>query len=175
MTARLSRRGVLAAAGGACGLTALGGCGFKPLYATSGTGDSASQEMASVEVKRIPDRIGQILRNELIDRLTAGVGPQKVRYTLEVLLDEASAPVQIQTSDTITRYNLQLLARFRLVDLATGNVVYESQARGVGSYDVVTSEYSTLVAEQETAKAAARELSKTIAGLLALYFSRDQA
>jgi hypothetical protein len=96
------------------------------------------------------------------------------RYSLEVLLSEASSPVQIQTSDTITRYNLQLVAEFRLVEMSTGEIVYEDRARGVGSYDVVTSEYSTLVAEQETAKAAARELSKTMASLLALYFSRSQ-
>ena len=174
MRQRLTRRAFVAGALAVVGLTAAG-CGFKPLYGTSATGDSASLDMASVQVGAIPDRIGQVLRNELIDRLTAGVGPQTPRYSLQVDLLETSAPVQIQTTDTITRYNLQLVADFSLIELATGNVVYENAARGVGSYDVVTSEYSTLVAEQETARAAARELSKTMSSLLALYFSRDQA
>jgi LPS-assembly lipoprotein len=131
--------------------------------------------MASVRVDPIPDRIGQVLRNELTDRLTAGVGQQTARYALDVTLSESAGALQIQTTDTITRYNLQLTAVFDLIEITTGDIVYRSQARGVGSYDVVTSEYSTLVAQQATARAAARELSKTIASLLALYFSRDQA
>ncbi len=174
MTSLLPRRTLLSVLLGGGGLLAAG-CGFKPLYGTSGTGEGASLEMASVKVAPIPDRIGQVLRNELTDRLTAGVGPQPTRYELAVFLEERSSPVQIQTSDTITRYNLRLVADFSLIDLASGDVVFQNHARGVGSYDVVTSEFSTLVAEQETAKAAARELSKTISSLLALYFSRDQA
>jgi LPS-assembly lipoprotein len=171
--AGLTRRHTLAGLVGFASLT-MAACGFKPLYETSSSGESASLDMASIRVDRIPDRIGQILRNELTDRLTAGVGPQTVRYVLEVDLKESSAPTQIQTSDTITRYNLRLSASFRLIEIETGQWVYQNSARGVGSYDVVTSEYSTLVAEQETARAAARELSKTIASLLALYFTREQ-
>ena len=174
MTSTPTRRALLTAVVGVGGLIAAG-CGFKPLYGTSGSGDGASLEMASVKVGPIPDRIGQVLRNELTDRLTAGVGPQPTRYELAVELDERSSPVQIQTTDTITRYNLRLVAEFILIDVSSGDIVYRNHARGVGSYDVVTSEFSTLVAEQETAKAAARELSKTISSLLALYFTRDQA
>jgi LPS-assembly lipoprotein len=173
MSGRPTRRVVIAGTGGVLALLAAG-CGFKPLYGTSESGEGTSYDLASVRVEPIPDRIGQILRNELIDRLTSGVGQQRARYALYVELDEVSSPLQIQTSDTITRYNLRLKSRFQLVDLETGATVYENDARGVGSYDVVTSEYSTLVAEQATAKAAARELSKTIAGLLSLHFSRGQ-
>ena len=166
------RRGFLAGALGAGGLV-FGGCGFKPLYGTSQGGETASLELASVRVDPIPDRLGQILRNELTDRFTAGVGPQPTRYKLLVELREATAPLQIQTSDTITRYNVTLTARFQLIDSGTGNVVYDDLARAVGSYDVVESEFATLVAEQETAREAARDLSSSISGLLALYFKRS--
>jgi len=173
MRTRLQRRRVIAGLW-AGGLVALAGCGFKPLYGTANDGGSASLDMAAVRVDPIPDRIGQILRNEITNRLTAGVGPQPARYRLDVALSGSSQPLQIQTSDTITRYNLRLTATFQLIDLATGDVVYQDRAQGVGSYDVVTSQYSTLVAEQETAAAAARELSKTIASLLAIHFNADQ-
>jgi len=173
MRTGLDRRRLFAglAAGG---LVALAGCGFKPLYGTSADGGGTSLDMAAVRVDPIPDRIGQILRNEITNRLTAGVGPQPARYRLNVELTESSQPLQIQTSDTITRYNLRLVAAFQLIDVSTGNVVYHDKAEGVGSYDVVTSEYSTLVGEQETAAAAARELSKTIASLLAVYFNAER-
>lgn len=172
MKAALNRRGFFGGVLGTAGMM-ISGCGFKPLYGTPESGESASLELASVRVDPIPDRVGQILRNELTDRLTAGVGPQPTRYRLFVELQESTAPLQIQTTDTITRYNLTLTASFNLIDSATGNVVYIDNARAVGSYDVVESEFATLVAEQETAREAARDLSSSISGLLALYFNRD--
>ena len=172
MKTALDRRGFVTGALGALGLT-VSGCGFKPLYGTAENGGGATLEMASVRVDPIPDRIGQVLRNELTDRLTAGVGPQPTRYTLFVEIQESTAPLQIQTTDTITRYNFTLTASFDLVDSATGNVVYSDNARAVGSYDVVESEFATLVAEQETGREAARDLSSSISALLALYFSRS--
>ncbi len=172
MKRTLNRRGFMFPALGAVGLI-VSGCGFKPLYGTPESGEGATLEMASVRVDPIPDRIGQVLRNELTDRLTAGVGPQPTRYRLLVKIRESTAPLQIQTTDTITRYNFTLSARFQLIDSATGNVVYDDNARAVGSYDVVESEFATLVAEQETGREAARDLSSSISALLALYFTRS--
>ena len=172
MKTALDRRGFVTGVLGAVGLV-VSGCGFQPLYGTPEYGEGASLEMASVRVDPIPDRIGQILRNELTDRLTAGVGPQPTRYRLFVEIEESTAPLQIQTTDTITRYNFTLSASFQLLDSVTGNVVYNDNARAVGSYDVVESEFATLVAEQETGREAARDLSSSIAALLALYFTRD--
>ncbi len=172
MKTGFDRRGVLAGALATVGLVT-SGCGFKPLYGKPENGGGASLEMASVRVDPIPDRIGQVLRNELTDRLTAGVGPQPTRYRLFVEIQESTAPLQIQTTDTITRYNFTLTASFDLIDSATGNVVYNDSARAVGSYDVVESEFATLVAEQETGREAARDLSSSISALLALYFSRS--
>jgi len=173
--AALSRRLVLA--GMAPLAAALAGCGFRPLYATPQADDAVSLELAAVYVGPIGEneerRTGQILRNELIDRLTAGVGPRPTRFELMIVLDQQTSALQIQTTDTVTRYNLILRAHVTLLDATSGAILYETVARSTGSYDVVEEEYSTLVAEQETARDAARDLSTTIATLLALYFERS--
>lgn len=181
MAARLSRRRVLAglapvaAAGVATGLA---GCGFRPLYATPEVADSTALELAAIRIGTIGEgeerRVGQILKNELIDRLTAGVGQRPVRYDLVIELNQHTNALQIQTTDTVTRYNLVLVANCWLYDSATHAVLYQTNAQSTGSYDVVTSEYGTLVAEQETARDAARDLSNSIALLLALYFERSE-
>lgn len=164
-------------AGLACLATTLAGCGFRPLYGTTEVDGAVAAEMAAIRIGPIGEdqerRVGQILRNELIDRLTAGVGELPQRYDLQIELDQRTSALQIQTTDTVTRYNLVLVAKVHLFTSGTRARIYETTARATGSYDVVDSEYGTLVAEQETARDAARDLSNTIASLLALYFKRQ--
>ncbi len=158
---------------------ALAGCGFQPLYAKPETDNSMSLELASIRIGDIGEdderRVGQLLRNELIDRFTAGVGEQPQRYTLAIEIDQRTSALQIQNTDTVTRYNLQLLAKLRLFANGSNEAIYVADAQATSSYDVVDSEYATLVAEQGSARAAARDLSNTIANLLALYFRRAGA
>ena len=156
---------------------ALAGCGFRPLYARPEADDSIALDLASIRIGAIGEdeerRVGQILRNELIDRFTAGVGEQPQRYVLGVELEQRTSALQIQNTDTVTRLNLILIAKVRLFADGSGEAVYTANATATSSYDVVDSEYATLVAEQETARDAARDLSGTITALLALYFQRQ--
>jgi LPS-assembly lipoprotein len=163
--------------GGLSGLALLSGCGFQPLYGQQASGGAVSPELAAIEINEIGEgterRIGQILKNELIDRFTAGQGRQPKRYRLLVEIDQSTAALQIQSNDTVTRFNLALNADFALYDSTSMTLLYSSTARATGSYDVVESEYATLVAEQATAEDAARDLSGTITNLLSLYFARQ--
>ena len=71
----LSRRWVCLGA-----LTALGGCGFQPVYmpTASGKAGPAKRELQSVFVGIIPDRPGQILRQALQDGLSVRDAAQAV-------------------------------------------------------------------------------------------------
>ena len=172
---KLSRR--LFLAGLAPAAAALAGCGFRPMMAKPESDDSISLQLASIRIGPIGEdeerRVGQILRNELIDRFTAGVWEQPERYVLAIELEQETSALQIQNTDTVTRFNLVLTARLRLFPSGSNEAAYVADANAISSYDVVDSEYATLVAEQETARDAARDLSNTIAALLALYFRRQ--
>ena len=163
--------------GGLSGLALLSGCGFQPLYGKQSGTAAVAPDLAAIEINEIGEgterRIGQILKNELTDRFTAGIGPQPTRYRLLVEIEQSSAALQIQSNDTVTRFNLVLLSTFSLYDSVTAALLYSATARATGSYDVVESEYATLVAEQSTAEDAARDLSDTITNLLSLYFVRQ--
>lgn len=173
--ARATRRALLAGFGPA--LLALAACGFEPMYAEPDVADSASLELAAIRINQIGEdeerRAGQMLRNELIDRFTRGVGEQPQRYRLLIELEQRTSPLQIQTNDTVTRYNLTLVAKLWLFDMTSDKPIYQTVVRSIGSYDVVESEYATLVAEEETARDAALDLSNSITNLLALYFERQ--
>ncbi len=171
----IDRRGLLTL-GGLSGLSLLAGCGFQPLY--DRTVDSAvAPELAAIDINTISEgaerRVGQILRNELINRFTAGIGRQPTRYVLLVEIYQQSWALQVQTNDTITRLNLVLNAKFALYDAGQTAILYGTDATATGSYDVLESEYATLAAEQFTAENAARDLAGTITNLLSLYFFRQ--
>lgn len=156
------------------GAAALSGCGFRPLYGRHGT-DPAAVDLAAVRVDRISDRLGQILRNDLIERLTPLGEPADPRYRLSVRLREARTALAIQADSTITRFNLRIDVTFSLIDARSGKALYRGRTRAVGSYDAVRSDFATLTAEQDSARRTVREASEDIRGQLAAFFARRKA
>ena len=132
--------------------------------------------LSSIQVSQIGEgrerRLGQILRNELIDRFVASDGMQPARHVLDVAISQSLTPLIIQSANTVTRSNLVVTARFELRDLASGETLYRSTASATGSHDIVVSEYSSQVARQDTARKAAKDLANTITYLLSFHFAR---
>ena len=70
----------------------ISGCGFEPLYVEKKSSNDwyydnefdtgIKDEMASVKVELIQDRIGQLIRNDLLDKLT----PKGTAIVLSTLL-----------------------------------------------------------------------------------------
>ncbi len=150
----------------------LAGCGFRPMYARRRQGGEVVDELAAIRIDLIPDRIGQLLRNDLIERLTPFGEPRYPRYRLQVQLQQSSVSLAIQPDSTITRYNLHIDVSFTLTDVQTGAEVYHGRARAVGSYNAVRSDFATLSAEQDTARRTVREASEEVSTLLSVFFSR---
>ena len=68
----------------AAALISLAACGFRPLHAP---GAGAEPEvLAGIEIAHIPDRLGQVVRNHLLDRLTPRGAPAAATYRLAVSL-----------------------------------------------------------------------------------------
>ena len=62
---------------------ALSGCGFQPVYLSSGKGEEPAVDMAAVNVNPMYERPGQILREALIARLNSNSGDAH-HYDLQV-------------------------------------------------------------------------------------------
>ena len=152
------------------GLTA---CGFRPLYGER-AGGSAAAELAAVQIGVIGDRLGQILRNDLIERLSPLGEPTSPRYRLRATFSESKAALAIQQDTTITRYDQRVDVSFLLLDLSTGVVIFRGQSRAIGSYDAVRSDFATLTAEQDAARRTVREVAEDVRAQLAAFFAGRQ-
>ena len=158
-----------------CALVLLAGltaCGFRPLYGPQGGYDASLAELASVRVLPIPDRIGQVLHNSLLDRLTPGGAPLNPRYRLGVSMVKQIEGLAFEKDESVTRINLTLSATYQLTEIATGNIVTAGSARSVAAFSVVRSEFANISAEADAERRAARAVGEDIWIRLGVYFSQ---
>jgi len=152
---------------------ALAGCGFRPLYGEpAGAEAGVPAAFTEVQVAVIPDRNGQILRNELIRRLNPSGRPVEPAFVLSVVLTETVQDLGIRADDTATRANLIFSAAYRLTDATDGELVTGGRSTAITSYNILIDEYATLVSATDARERALRELSDMIRLRLALHFTR---
>ena len=161
-------------AGLAAAVLLLAGCGFRPLYAERGDGSSTRLQLESIVIGPIPSRLGQILRNDLMDRLTPGGRPDVPRYRLDVELARFKEGLAIRKDEEITRSNLRLTATFTLNDLADGGTAFQGRSRSAASFNLVRSDFANLAAEQDAERRAAVEIGDQIMTRLSIFFSRPR-
>lgn len=150
----------------------LGACGFQPIY---GAGESFNgavvAELAAVRIAPIADRVGQIVHNDLLDRLTPFGAPAQPRYELAVRLAESKEGLAIQIDNTITRFNLTLTATYRLEEAASRAVVAAGSIRATAAYNVLRSDFANVIAERDAQRRAAREVAEELMTRLAVHFA----
>ena len=153
---------------------ALGGCGFRPLLKLGEAGSDVRSELAAVEVPTLTDRVGYLVRDSLLDQLNPAGVQVPARYLLGISLRRRTSKLGIQIDNTVTRYNLTLAARFRLLDSSDRRVLYESVVRRVASYNAIRAPYAELAAELDAERRAAQDVSTDIRTQLAIYFARQE-
>lgn len=147
----------------------LGACGFQPLYGGGANGVAA--ELASVEIGTIPDRLGQRLRNELIDRFNPAGRPAASAYKLDIGLTSSQVRLGFQKDATATRAQVMLGASYQLRD-GSGNIVHAGRSESIVGYSIITDPYGTLVNEQDAYDQATVQLAEDITRRLSLYLKR---
>lgn len=143
----------------------LSACGLSPMYAGGGDGRVASA-LKSIEVAPIEGQQGWLMRDALVERL--GTGGAGSRYRLDVRLDDRLEGLGLLGDDTIGRERRTLRARYRLVDLSTGQTVLDATAGSDAGIDVVSSEFATIAAEQTALENLTREVAQLIVSNVAL-------
>jgi LPS-assembly lipoprotein len=157
-------------------LLSLTACGFTPLYGEK-TAGSHNAELAHIAVDMIPDREGQILRNDLLDRFyVAGTGPAvSPRYRLQVArVNESYSELDITKSAEATRGQLLLTSSMVLIDTETGAAVLTRPLRAVTSFNILTSEFATRVTRQNARENALADLARQIELATKLYLTSRQ-
>lgn len=153
----------------------LAGCGFQPLYGSRGAdGATVNQQMANIAIPVIPDRIGQLVRNTLLDQMTPYGQPGAPAYVLRVGLVENRDTQLLRFDATSSRQRYTLWADFRL--MSGDQVVQQGKARSVVSYDLpdTSSYYYTSVASQRDAEIqAADDVAQQIKTRIAMYLAQQ--
>jgi LPS-assembly lipoprotein len=142
----------------------LAACGFHPMY-----GPSLSPQLSSIYVEPVAERDGYELRNSLIDLLGSNGEMKGKRYRLTITLRESNQGVALQGDASITRYNDTVAANFVLTDM-NGATVTEGSQTGLTAYNVTSSPYATLAAQQDSDKRAAQDIAERIRLDLAAFF-----
>jgi LPS-assembly lipoprotein len=161
-----SRRGFLASAA----LLALGGCGFRPLYAGRDRGE-LNVDLAAIKVTTIPNRIGQLMAISLRDGLNPTGTRVQQRYILNVQLSEYRVDVGYRSDGTTSRSQITMTATFSLLDVNTKikEPLLTGSTRAVSAFDVEVDDYATTVAQHSAEERSLTQLSDDIQLRLAIY------
>lgn len=168
------RRALTLCLGAGVLISTLGGCGYRPLYA-SGAGGDIGGGLAAVKIGLIPNRTGQQLRNILLDRLNPRGEPSQPLYKLEIAILPSRQELGVRRDDTSSRANLILDGEYRLLDANNGRVLFEAKSRRVASYNISDDDFSTISAAAAARRRVAQELADEIVVRIAVYLNRRRA
>jgi LPS-assembly lipoprotein len=151
------------------GGAALGGCGFEPLYGGNG---GQAQALGQISVALIPDRNGQMLRQDLQDRLERDGGGVSSRYDLYVSLAIYGNDIAIDQQSASTRSRQTGAANWTLKAQNAGHTVLSSgSAHALDGFDIVNQQFFAADMSREAAAQRIDEaLADQITQQLAVYF-----
>ena len=158
----------------------ISGCGFEPLYVEKKTDSDwyydsefdtgIKEEMASVKVELIRDRIGQLIRNDLLDKLTPKGTPKSPKYYLKVTkIDKQEIDQALRNDITATRKKVIYKVSYVLQDRAHKQLINGTSTAYLG-YDILRDPYSTTFAQKKNEKNAAKIIANDISLRLGAYF-----
>ncbi|MCW2245228.1 LPS-assembly lipoprotein [Azospirillum fermentarium] len=169
---------VLVAGAGLLALApALAGCGFQPLYgAGAGAGRAeANAALMQVGIANIPERRGQQLRNLLIDRFYETSRPDNSRYRLDASFQAGEQKLALRKDASAERAQLVMNAQYRLVDTASGKVVFSSSSRSFVSYNVPNDQFAAMSLVDSAYQRGLEQIADDITLRVAMFLSKPAA
>lgn len=152
------------------------GCGFQPIYAKprSAPSSAMAEQLAAVRVAGIEDRLGQQVRNSLVENLSPRGEPAAPRYVLKIQLRESLEGLASARDGNSTIGRNTLTAQYTLTDSGRDVVVYAGETRSMASYRYLGPRYASTASEREAQSAAATEVAYSIRSALIAYFSAPE-
>jgi LPS-assembly lipoprotein len=153
----------------------LAGC-FHPLYATvGGDGTTIAEELRTIAVDPIPDRVGHYLGNELIFALN-GTGQQvPPKYHLAVTTSEEVQTALIDTlQQRATSAMVVLHAKYQLLPVGSSEPVTSGEVLEPASYDRSEQRYANVRAARDAEIRAAQVLADQIKTRIAAFLATSR-
>jgi len=152
-------------------LLLLTACGFHPMYGTqSAAARNNTAQLSNVHVNFIKDEVGQALRNAIMDRMPVpAAAPQ---YQLNISTTETQIGIALTSDNTITRQQLRDTLHAELYDTRTQMIVWKQDLFATSGYNILNSQFSTLVGQQDAQERNVNDLSERLVNMLGLFFDR---
>ena len=156
-------------------------CGFEPLYVQKtsehdkwyfdGDFDNyVTDQMSQVKVIAHGGRLGQMVKNELLDLMTPRGVPAKPKYYLYITPDQESEYDQALRNDiTATRKRIDYRVQYYMTE--NSEQVVKGNAVSYVSYDILDNPYSTVISRKKVEKDAAKIMANDIALRLGAFFN----
>ena len=155
-------------------LMLLSGCGFAPIYGTHSDANSpVADKLNDVAIAGIPDRPGQMLRNDLIDLMYIKGRPHNPKYHLTVGLHSTEEDLGILADATSTRTLMNMYADYSLTD-SKGKVVDQGTAHSVASFNKLSQQFGTQSAREGAIERTVNEVGNQIVSRISLYFTEKE-
>lgn len=148
---------------------ALAACGFEPLYRPGGQLDAA---LSRVSVEPVPGRVGQAVRNAVLDEIGAADRVRDPAWRLRIAVTDERERVAIQADETAARVNVTVAGTWSLLSAADGSVVDKGAVRRTVAYNVVNDQYATTIAERDALRQAGAAVGQAIRTRLLLAVRR---
>lgn len=150
------------------------GCGFRPMYGTpSGAASGVSTDLASIRIEPIKDRIGQQLRNALVQRLSPRGEAADYAYTLTVKLTESVNNLGFRKDTYATVANLTMSAQVQLSS-ETATILGDTVSTTV-YFDHLGPRYASVATERDAEERALTQLAEDIRNRITVAIQRYQA
>lgn len=146
-------------------------CGFQPLYGTRANAPGIVTELAAISVETSNDPLNRTLRFLLEDQLRAD-GSVAPLYKVNVSTSLSVRNVAIQQDTDVTRKNLVLTSTYRLIDIESGEELFDSRVTSIAAYNRVGSQFANIIAERDARERAASQTAVEIRAALAIFFQR---
>jgi LPS-assembly lipoprotein len=150
----------------------LAGCGYRPLYGSSSETAGVAATLSSVSIPEAEDRVGQLIRNDLLSSMRAGKGEDKYTLLLKPVVKRSGVIDKPQPN--VTRDAITLAVSFELVERSSGSIVHSGKTFSQASFDVIRQPFADLQAETNATERAVHEVSADIRTRLAAYFATQQ-
>ena len=86
---------------------------------------------------------------QLLNSMFINLEKDQARFITKVNVVETESAVNIDSSGSVNEYKIEILINFRIFEIETNNIIFESQSRGFANYDVSNSEYTNKLVKKD--------------------------
>ena len=153
---------------------ALSACGYRPLYGTSSINPNTEINLSAVEIAPLYDRVGQMLHTDIGRRIYPKGQAASATHNLRISLSENTQHLAVARNTAATRANYTLKSTFQLIRNSDSKEVFKGSLFSTVSYNIISSDYSNLIAADDARERAVRDVGEQIARRLGAYFNIPQ-